>query len=62
MLRKGPPPGNIGKKDIAVGVAGLKAQMANPMFVAWRFQRSKGGDKGFRAWGMVKMPLCMRCL
>mmetsp|Transcript_22017 Transcript_22017/g.48373 ORF Transcript_22017/g.48373 Transcript_22017/m.48373 type:complete len:221 (-) Transcript_22017:101-763(-) len=32
-LWKGPPPGNIGKKDIAVGVAKLKEQMANPMFV-----------------------------
>jgi hypothetical protein len=36
-LWKGPPPGGIGKKDIAVGVAGLKQQMANPMFV------TKGG-------------------
>ena len=36
-LWKGPPPGAIGKKDIAVGVQGLKAQMANPMFV------TKGG-------------------
>ena len=36
-LWKGPPPGNIGKKDIAVGVAKLKEQMANPMFV------TKGG-------------------
>ena len=36
-LWKGPPPGSIGKKDIAVGVQGLKAQMANPMFV------TKGG-------------------
>merc|ERR1712107_550552 len=36
-LWKGPPPGNIGKKDIAQGMAGLKAQMANPMFV------TKGG-------------------
>jgi len=36
-LWKGPPPGNIGKKDISVGMAGLKAQMANPMFV------TKGG-------------------
>jgi len=36
-LWKGPPPGTIGKKDIAVGVEGLKAQMKNPMFV------SKGG-------------------
>jgi len=34
---KGPPPGAIGKKDIAVGLEGLKAQMKNPMFV------SKGG-------------------
>jgi len=34
---KGPPPGTIGKKDISVGVEGLKAQMKNPMFV------SKGG-------------------
>merc|ERR1712031_128119 len=34
---KGPPPGTIGKKDIAVGMEGLKAQMKNPMFV------SKGG-------------------
>jgi len=34
---KGPPPGNIGKKDIAVGLQGLKDQMKNPMFV------SKGG-------------------
>ncbi|CAJ1368973.1 unnamed protein product, partial [Effrenium voratum] len=32
-LWKGPPPGNIGKKDIAVGVEKLKQQMANPMFV-----------------------------
>ena len=30
-LWKGPPPGNIGKKDIAVGVAKLKEQMSNPM-------------------------------
>ncbi|CAE8654210.1 unnamed protein product [Polarella glacialis] len=30
---KGPPPGNIGKKDIAVGMDGLKVQMKNPMFV-----------------------------
>jgi hypothetical protein len=30
---KGPPPGNIGKKDIAMGMAGLKEQMKNPMFV-----------------------------
>lgn len=36
-LWKGPPPGNIGKKDIAVGMANLKEQMANPMFV------TKGG-------------------
>merc|ERR1712242_423309 len=36
-LWKGPPPGNIGRKDIAVGMEGLKAQMANPMFV------TKGG-------------------
>jgi len=36
-LWKGPPPGSIGKKDIAVGIEGLKAQMKNPMFV------SKGG-------------------
>jgi len=36
-LWKGPPPGSIGKKDIAVGVAKLKEQMANPMFV------TKGG-------------------
>merc|ERR1712217_506351 len=34
---KGPPPGTIGKKDISVGMEGLKAQMKNPMFV------SKGG-------------------
>jgi hypothetical protein len=34
---KGPPPGTIGKKDIAVGLAGLVEQMKNPMFV------SKGG-------------------
>ncbi|CAE8607571.1 unnamed protein product, partial [Polarella glacialis] len=34
---KGPPPGNIGKKDIAVGMDGLKVQMKNPMFV------TKGG-------------------
>jgi len=32
-LWKGPPPGNIGKKDIAIGTAGLKTQMKNPMFV-----------------------------
>mmetsp|Transcript_61226 Transcript_61226/g.99111 ORF Transcript_61226/g.99111 Transcript_61226/m.99111 type:complete len:226 (+) Transcript_61226:42-719(+) len=31
-LWKGPPPGNIGKKDIAVGMAGFKEQMKNPMF------------------------------
>mmetsp|Transcript_119692 Transcript_119692/g.298501 ORF Transcript_119692/g.298501 Transcript_119692/m.298501 type:complete len:228 (+) Transcript_119692:60-743(+) len=36
-LWKGPPPGNIGKKDIAVGLQGLKEQMKNPMFV------TKGG-------------------
>jgi len=36
-LWKGPPPGTIGKKDIKVGIEGLKAQMKNPMFV------SKGG-------------------
>ena len=30
---KGPPPGNIGRKDIVVGMENLKAQMANPMFV-----------------------------
>ncbi|CAK9049545.1 Chaperone protein DnaJ [Durusdinium trenchii] len=36
-MAKGPPPGNIGKKDIAVGVAKLKEQMSNPMFV------TKGG-------------------
>merc|ERR1712127_477117 len=36
-LWKGPPPGNIGKKDIAVGTESLKTQMANPMFV------TKGG-------------------
>merc|ERR1712211_222484 len=29
--------GNIGKKDIAIAMQGLKAQMANPMFV------TKGG-------------------
>ncbi|CAE8732911.1 unnamed protein product [Polarella glacialis] len=34
---KGPPPGNIGKKDIAGGMDGLKVQMKNPMFV------TKGG-------------------
>jgi len=36
-LWKGPPPGNIGKKDIKMGMEGLKAQMKNPMFV------TKGG-------------------
>merc|ERR1711953_1385176 len=36
-LWKGPPPGTIGKKDIKIGVEGLKAQMKNPMFV------TKGG-------------------
>merc|ERR1712048_1416636 len=36
-LWKGPPPGTIGKKDIKVGMEGLKAQMKDPMFV------SKGG-------------------
>merc|ERR1712107_921683 len=36
-LWKGPPPGAIGKKDIAVGVKGLAEQMKAPMFV------SKGG-------------------
>jgi hypothetical protein len=36
-LWKGPPPGNIGKKDIAVGMSKLKEQMSNPMFV------TKGG-------------------
>ena len=34
---EGPPPGSIGKKDIAMSVASLKMQMKNPMFV------SKGG-------------------
>jgi len=34
---KGPPPGTIGKKDIAMGLAGLKEQFKKPMFV------SKGG-------------------
>jgi hypothetical protein len=34
---KGPPPGTIGKKDIAVGLQGLIEQMKNPMFV------TKGG-------------------
>jgi len=32
-LWKGPPPGAIGKKDIAVGVKGLAEQMKAPMFV-----------------------------
>ena len=32
-----PRPGGIGKKDIEVGVKGLKEQMKNPMFV------TKGG-------------------
>merc|ERR1719305_1122022 len=36
-LWKGPPPGTIGRKDIEVGMEGLKTQMANPMFV------TKGG-------------------
>jgi len=36
-LWKGPPPGTIGKKDIAIGMAGIKEQFKNPMFV------SKGG-------------------
>merc|ERR1712050_493784 len=36
-LWKGTPPGTIGKKDIKMGMEGLKAQMKNPMFV------SKGG-------------------
>jgi len=36
-LWKGPPPGNIGKKDISVGIANLKEQMKDPMFV------TKGG-------------------
>merc|ERR1712048_76156 len=36
-LWKGPPPGTIGKKDIKMGMEGLKAQMKNPMFV------TKGG-------------------
>jgi len=36
-LWKGPPPGSIGKKDIVIGVASLKEQMKNPMFV------TKGG-------------------
>merc|ERR1712032_12257 len=34
---KGPPPGTVGKKDIAVGTKGLVEQMKSPMFV------SKGG-------------------
>merc|ERR1711976_840326 len=34
---KGPPPGTVGKKDIAVGIKGLAEQMKSPMFV------SKGG-------------------
>jgi len=34
---KGPPPGTIGKKDIAEGIARLREQMKAPMFV------SKGG-------------------
>merc|ERR1712186_179306 len=33
-LWKGPPPGTVGVKDIAVGVSGLKDQMKNPMFVS----------------------------
>merc|ERR1712039_998194 len=36
-LWKGPPPGTVGKKDIAVGMASLMEQMKNPMFV------TKGG-------------------
>merc|ERR1712066_626199 len=36
-LWKGPPPGTIGKKDIAVGMKGLNEQFKNPMFV------TKGG-------------------
>ena len=32
-LWKGPPPGNIGKKDVAVGLQGLKEQFKKPMFV-----------------------------
>merc|ERR1712045_318080 len=36
-LWKGPPPGTIGRKDIAVGLAGLKEQFKSPMFV------TKGG-------------------
>merc|ERR1712176_1470900 len=35
---KGPPPGTVGKKDIAVGIKGLIEQMKSPMFV------SKGGN------------------
>lgn len=34
---KGPPPGTIGKKDIEMGIKGLKEQFKNPMFV------TKGG-------------------
>merc|ERR1719229_1034192 len=36
-LWKGPPPGTVGKRDIAPAMEGLKAQMQNPMFV------TKGG-------------------
>merc|ERR1712039_1086006 len=36
-LWKGPPPGTVGKKDIAVGMASLMEQMKSPMFV------TKGG-------------------
>merc|ERR1712203_813470 len=36
-LWKGPPPGTVGKKDIAVGVASMMEQMKSPMFV------TKGG-------------------
>jgi len=36
-LWKGPPPGTIGKKDIKIGMEGLKTQMKNPMFA------TKGG-------------------
>mmetsp|Transcript_4237 Transcript_4237/g.7204 ORF Transcript_4237/g.7204 Transcript_4237/m.7204 type:complete len:224 (+) Transcript_4237:81-752(+) len=36
-LWKGPPPGTIGKKDIAIAMESLKVQMKNPMFV------TKGG-------------------
>merc|ERR1711920_263679 len=32
-LWKGPPPGTVGKKDIAIGMASLKEQMANPQSV-----------------------------